>query len=99
MLTDIQYIVTTPNNLIATTLIIKYWFNKNGYDGAGANAAIYVAVFLVVIILINYLSVGFFGEFEFWLSRLFPLDHRMFTLTPRQAVSKFSSSLASSCLL
>lgn len=66
----LKYIVTTPNNLIATTLIIKYWFNKGGYDGPGANPALYVALFLVAIIAINYFSVAFFGEFEFWLSSI-----------------------------
>jgi amino acid transporter len=42
--------------------------NKNGYDGPGSNPAIYVTIFLIAIIAINYLSVGFFGEIEFWLS-------------------------------
>ncbi|CAG8952333.1 hypothetical protein HYFRA_00001078 [Hymenoscyphus fraxineus] len=63
-----KYIVTTPNNLIASTLIIRYWFDKEGYDGPGSNPAIYVALFLVAIIAINYFGVGVFGEFEFWLS-------------------------------
>ena len=61
-----KYIVTTPNNLIATVLVIKYWFNKREYDGPGAAAALYVALFLAAIIAINYFGVGIFGEFEFW---------------------------------
>lgn len=67
-LTTTQYIITTPNNIIASVLVIRYWFDKAGYDGPGANAAIYVALILAAIILINYFGVGLFGEFEFWLS-------------------------------
>ncbi|CZT00364.1 related to aromatic amino acid transport protein aroP [Rhynchosporium agropyri] len=63
-----KYIITTPNNIIASVLVIRYWFNKAEYDGPGANGAIYVAVILAAIIAINYFGVGFFGEFEFWLS-------------------------------
>ena len=63
-----QYIITTPNNLIASTLIIKYWFDARGYTDAVSNPAIYVALLLIAIITINYFGVGLFGEFEFWLS-------------------------------
>ncbi|KAE8444681.1 hypothetical protein EG329_014338 [Mollisiaceae sp. DMI_Dod_QoI] len=63
-----KYIITTPNNLIAATLVIRYWFVEHGYDGPGANAGIYIAIILTAIIAINYFGVGFFGEFEFWLS-------------------------------
>ncbi len=49
-------------------LVIKYWFNQINYDGPGADPAIYVAITLIAIIAINYFGVGFFGEFEFWLS-------------------------------
>jgi amino acid transporter len=63
-----KYIITTPNNIIASTLVITYWFDKRGYDGPGADPAIYVAIILITIIAINYFGVGFFGEIEFWLS-------------------------------
>jgi amino acid transporter len=63
-----KYIITTPNNLIASVLIIRFWFDKTGYDGPGTNPAIYVAIFLITIIVINYFGVGYFGEIEFWLS-------------------------------
>lgn len=63
-----KYIITTPNNLIASVLIIRFWFDERGYDGPGANAAIYVAIFLATIVAINYFGVGYFGEIEFWLS-------------------------------
>jgi amino acid transporter len=55
--------------LVASVLIIGYWFDKAGLHGApGANPALYVTIFLAVIIAINYFGVGFFGEFEFWFS-------------------------------
>jgi amino acid transporter len=34
------------------------------------NPGVFIAIFLVVIILINYIGIKFFGEFEFWLSSL-----------------------------
>jgi amino acid permease len=54
--------------LIASTLVIKYWFDQRGYVGPASHPALYVALFLAVIIAINYFGVGIFGEFEFWLS-------------------------------
>jgi yeast amino acid transporter len=64
-----KYIITTPNNLVASVLIIGYWFDKAGLHGTpGANPALYVTIFLAAIIAINYFGVGFFGEFEFWFS-------------------------------
>ena len=48
--------------------MIKYWFDKRDYHGAANHPALYVALFLAVIIAINYFGVGVFGEFEFWLS-------------------------------
>lgn len=63
-----KYIITTPNNIIASTLVIKYWFNKEGYDGPWSSPALYVAILLIIIVFINYFGVGIFGEFEFWLS-------------------------------
>ncbi|KAG0647966.1 Dicarboxylic amino acid permease [Hyphodiscus hymeniophilus] len=63
-----KYIITTPNNLIASTLVIKYWFDVRGYTGPASHPALYVALLLVAIIAINYFGVGVFGEFEFWLS-------------------------------
>ncbi|KAE9373203.1 dicarboxylic amino acid permease [Stipitochalara longipes BDJ] len=64
-----KYIVTTPNNLIASVLVIRFWFDEAGDPGnPGGNAALYVTIFLIAIVAINYWGVGFFGEFEFWLS-------------------------------
>lgn len=55
----------TPNNLTATALVIKYWVKPEK-----VNAGVFIAIFLVAIVLINYFGVKFFGEFEFWLSSI-----------------------------
>jgi amino acid transporter len=65
-----QYIINTPNNLIASSLVIRFWFDKAGYEGPAANSALYVAAILVAIVAINFFGVGIFGEFEFVLSSL-----------------------------
>lgn len=60
---DSRYIITTPNQLTASALVIQYWCPPEQ-----VNPGAFIAVFLVTIIAINYLGVRFFGEFEFWLS-------------------------------
>lgn len=58
-----KYIITTPNQLTACSLVIQYWVDRDT-----VNPGIFIAIFLIVIILINYLGIKFFGEIEFWLS-------------------------------
>jgi len=58
-----KYIITTPNQLTACSLVIQYWIDRDK-----VNPGVFIAVFLVVIVLINYLGVRYFGEIEFWLS-------------------------------
>ena len=58
-----KYIITTPNQLTACSLVIQYWIDRDK-----VNPGVFIAVFLVVIIAINYLGIRFFGELEFWLS-------------------------------
>ncbi|KAF2439166.1 dicarboxylic amino acid permease-like protein [Karstenula rhodostoma CBS 690.94] len=60
-----KYIITTPNQLTATALIIQYWCPPDK-----VNPGVFIAVFLVVIIAINYFGIRFFGELEFWLSSI-----------------------------
>ncbi|GAB7356962.1 hypothetical protein MBLNU459_g7802t2 [Dothideomycetes sp. NU459] len=60
-----KYIITTPNQLTAAALVIQYWCPPDK-----VNPGVFIAVFLVVIIAINYLGIRFFGEFEFWLSSI-----------------------------
>ncbi|OJJ33087.1 hypothetical protein ASPWEDRAFT_605289 [Aspergillus wentii DTO 134E9] len=49
--------------LTATGLIIQYWDES-------INIAIFIAIFLVVITLLNFLPVSFYGEIEFWFSSI-----------------------------
>ncbi|CAI4220175.1 unnamed protein product [Parascedosporium putredinis] len=58
-----KYIIVTPNQLTAAALVIQYWLKPED-----VNPGVFIAVFLVVICLINYFGIRFFGEFEFWLS-------------------------------
>jgi yeast amino acid transporter len=60
-----KYIITTPNQLTAAALVIQYWV-----PAEKVNPGVFIAVFLVAIITINYLGIKFFGEFEFWLSSI-----------------------------
>ncbi|KAK4983855.1 amino acid transporter [Elasticomyces elasticus] len=58
-----KYLITTPNQLTAAALVIQYWVPANK-----VNPGVFIAVFLVSIIAINYLGIKFFGELEFVLS-------------------------------
>lgn len=44
-------------------MVIQYWL-----PAEKVNPGVWITVFLILIIFINYFGVGFFGEFEFWLS-------------------------------
>ncbi|KAH6989858.1 amino acid permease/ SLC12A domain-containing protein [Ilyonectria destructans] len=59
----IKYIVVTPNQLTAVALVIQFWIDRDK-----VNPGVFIAIFLVAIICINYFGIRFFGEFEFWLS-------------------------------
>ncbi|KAK6843633.1 Dicarboxylic amino acid permease [Apiospora arundinis] len=58
-----KYIIVTPNQLTAAALVIQYWLPRDK-----VNPGVWIAVFLVIIVCINYFGIRFFGEFEFWLS-------------------------------
>jgi amino acid transporter len=45
--------------------VIQYWLPRTK-----VNPGVFIAIFLVCIILINYFGVRFFGELEFWLSSI-----------------------------
>jgi amino acid transporter len=60
-----KYIITTPNQLTATALILSEWKSKDE-----VNPGVWIAVFLVAICAINYFGIKFFGELEFWLSSI-----------------------------
>lgn len=55
----------TPNQLTAGALIIQYWVTRDE-----VNPGVFIAVFWVAIVCINYFGIRFFGEFEFWLSTI-----------------------------
>lgn len=60
-----KYIITTPNQLTATALIISEWKSRSE-----VNPGVWIAIFLVAICAINYFGIKFFGELEFWLSSI-----------------------------
>jgi amino acid transporter len=51
--------------LTAASLVIQYWVPREK-----VNPGVFIAIFLVVVVLINYFGVKFFGEFEFYLSSM-----------------------------
>ena len=60
-----KYIIITPNQLTAAALVIQYWVDRDKI-----NPGVFITVFLVVIVLINWLGIRFFGELEFYLSSI-----------------------------
>lgn len=58
-----KYLITTPNQLTAAALVIQEWV-----PASKVNPGVFITVFLLLIICINYFGIRFFGEFEFWLS-------------------------------
>ena len=59
-----KYVIVTPNQLTAASLVIQFWVSPEK-----VNPGVFVAIFLVAIFCINYFGgIKFFGEFEFWLS-------------------------------
>ncbi|KAF8463854.1 amino acid permease [Kalaharituber pfeilii] len=60
-----KYIIVTPNQLTAAALVIQVWVPRER-----VNPGVFIAVFLVTIIFINYFGIKLFGEFEFWLSSI-----------------------------
>ncbi|RDW77940.1 putative dicarboxylic amino acid permease [Coleophoma crateriformis] len=60
-----KYIIVTPNNLVACSLVLQFWASPDKI-----NPGVWIAIFLVLIIAINFLGVRFFGEFEFYLSSI-----------------------------
>lgn len=60
-----KYIIVTPNNLVSCAIVLQYWISEDRL-----NPGVFIAIFLVAIVVINYFGVKFFGEFEFWLSSI-----------------------------
>ncbi|KAF2770610.1 hypothetical protein EJ03DRAFT_326235 [Teratosphaeria nubilosa] len=60
-----KYLVVTPNQLTASALVIQYWCPPEK-----VNPGVFITIFLVTIIVINFMGIRFFGEIEFWLSSI-----------------------------
>ncbi|VEU20459.1 DEKNAAC101348 [Brettanomyces naardenensis] len=60
-----KYLIVAPNQLVAGALVMQYWVSPEK-----VNPGVWVAIILVLVIIINTLGVGFFGEVEFYLSSL-----------------------------
>ena len=58
-----KYLLIPANQLVAGALVMSFWVSTDS-----VNAGVWIAIFLVVIVVINILGVRFFGEIEFWLS-------------------------------
>ncbi|KAI5791903.1 amino acid permease/ SLC12A domain-containing protein [Geopyxis carbonaria] len=58
-----KYIIVTPNQLTAASLVIQYWIDRDR-----VNPGVWITVFLLTILFINYFGIRLFGEIEFWLS-------------------------------
>ncbi|KAA8909763.1 amino acid permease [Sphaerosporella brunnea] len=58
-----KYIIVTPNQLTAASLVLQYWVDREK-----VNPGVWITIFLVTILFINYFGIRLFGEIEFWLS-------------------------------
>jgi len=58
-----KYLIVTPNNVVAASIVLRYWSGGNVVPIAG-----WLTIFNVASLVINFLGIKFFGEFEFWLS-------------------------------
>ncbi|KAJ5963341.1 uncharacterized protein N7479_003217 [Penicillium vulpinum] len=61
----LKYIILPPTQLTAAALVITYWPKTSAEN---VNPGVWIAIFMVAIIVINYFGVKIFGELEFWLS-------------------------------
>ena len=60
-----RYIINTPNQITAGALVIQVWLPPDK-----VSPGVWIAIFLVAILAINYFGIGFFGELEFWFSSI-----------------------------
>lgn len=58
-----QWLVVLPLEVIAASITINYWDQERRY-----NHAIFVTIFLIVIVSINLFGVKGYGEAEFFFS-------------------------------
>ncbi|KAI9037185.1 amino acid permease [Aspergillus affinis] len=60
----LKYLLSTPNHLVAASLIMKFWV------GDTVKSSAIVTVALIVVLIINLITLKAFGEFQFWLALL-----------------------------
>ncbi|QRV74899.1 amino acid permease [Ceratobasidium sp. AG-Ba] len=58
-----SYAITLPTELTAAAIVIDYWPNN-------VNVAVWITILFVAIVIINFLGVRWYGEFEFWFSAI-----------------------------
>ncbi|GAA5824668.1 hypothetical protein JCM3770_005625 [Rhodotorula araucariae] len=56
-----KYLVVTPNNVVAGSLVVQYWTDT-------VPVAAWITIYILVIVLLNLLGIKLFGEIEFWAS-------------------------------
>ncbi|BCS17019.1 hypothetical protein ALUC_81226A [Aspergillus luchuensis] len=62
--------ILVPYEIVAASMVIDYWHPN-------VNLAVWITIMLVVIVLLNCMPVGVYGETEFWFSGI-----KIITLTP-----------------
>ncbi|GAA6030998.1 hypothetical protein JCM8097_008979 [Rhodosporidiobolus ruineniae] len=58
-----NWALTIPTEIVAAGIIVQYW-----EGAANVNLAVWITVFIVVVVAFNFIGVGAFGESEFWFS-------------------------------
>lgn len=57
------YAITLPTELTAASIVIGYW-------DATTNVAAWIAPLFAAVLIINFMGVRWYGEFEFWFSAI-----------------------------
>ncbi|GME76082.1 unnamed protein product [Ambrosiozyma monospora] len=55
--------LTIPSEITAASFVIQYWNDK-------VNVAVWITIFWISIVALNFLAVGVFGEVEFWIGSI-----------------------------
>ncbi|KAJ9642596.1 amino acid transporter [Knufia peltigerae] len=58
-----KYLLAAPNQLTAAAIVLQEWV-----PGDKVNPGVWIAIFMILILAINYIGISYFGEIEFWLS-------------------------------
>lgn len=58
-----SYAITLPTELTAAAIVIQYW-------NTTINVSVWITILYVLILIINFMGVRWYGEFEFWFSAI-----------------------------